>query len=90
MYKYIDEERIYSYPADKHTSFYIEGRNDYYTIIDVVSIGGDMYALLESNKYGEEDVVIVYLGCGQFKSAYLFISSSGKFIKIWNIFSRVL
>lgn len=76
MYKRIltkdDNEIIASYPADSHTSFYVEGRDDYYTIIDAASIISELpdkttiktYVMLESNNFGEEDVIVVYLGRG--------------------------
>lgn len=50
-----------SYPANRYTSFYIEGRDSYYTIIDVLSEDNHIFALLENNELGEDDSIIVVL-----------------------------
>ena len=59
MYK-ITDEATYSLPFDRDTNFYVEGHG-HYTIIDVASYSGSVYALLESNTCGEEDMMVVEL-----------------------------
>ena len=66
-----DSEHELFYPADKHTAFYIEGYGAYYSIIDVLSSDNDIYALLENNELGEEDLCIVKLGSGTNPNCYL-------------------
>ena len=66
-----DSEHELFYPADKHTAFYIGGRNAFYTIIDVVSSDNDLFAMLENNELGEEDIIIVKLGSGVNPNIYL-------------------
>lgn len=59
MYK-ITNEGTYSLPFNKDTNFYVDG-HWHYTIIDVASYNGSVYALLESNTCGEEDMMVVEL-----------------------------
>ena len=59
MYK-ITNEGTYSLPFNKDTNFYVDG-HWHYTIIDVASYNGSVYALLESNTCGEEDMLVVEL-----------------------------
>lgn len=66
-----DEEHELFYPADEHTAFYVEGRDDFYSIIDVVSSDNELFARLESNSLGEEDVIIVRLANGVKPNVYL-------------------
>lgn len=70
-----------AYPADSHTAFYIEGRDAFYSIIDVVSADNKIFALLENNELGEEDVVAVYLGHGDNPNVYLMERYNRKQIK---------
>ena len=75
MFKYVKisdtETAPVFYPADRHTSFKVEGRPGFYTIIDVVSAGQKIFALLESNTLGEEDTVIVSFGHGCQKNIWV-------------------
>ena len=66
-----DSEHELFYPADKHTAFYVEGYNACYSIIDVLSSDNDIYALLENNELGEEDLLIVKLGSGVNPNCYI-------------------
>lgn len=43
------------------TRFGVGDRKDYYTIIDVLVYKGVIYALLESDRYGEDDMLVVKL-----------------------------
>lgn len=70
-----------AYPADSHTAFYIEGRDAFYSIIDVVSADSKIFALLENNELGEEDIVAVYLGQGNNPNVYLIERYNRKQIK---------
>lgn len=85
MFKEIKQSRdqilLLAYPADSHTAFYIEGRDAFYSIIDVVSADNKMFALLENNELGEEDVVVVYLGHGDNPNVYLMERYNRKQIK---------
>lgn len=53
------------YNIDKKTVFRIEGENEhstkFYTAIDAATVGDKTYCLLESNMYGEEDMVVIQL-----------------------------
>lgn len=60
MKKIISENKIYTFPADFRTNFRVEGRG-MYTIIDALVYKNKVYALLESNKYGEEDMLVIKL-----------------------------
>lgn len=51
-----------SYPADERTSFKIDGIDDFYTIIEVASVGDRIFAVLESNTLGEDSMQPVFLG----------------------------
>lgn len=50
--------KLYYYPFDMKTNFRVEGRG-MYTIIDALVYKEKVYALLESNSRGEEDMVVV-------------------------------
>ena len=76
-----DKVRQLSYPANSHTAFYIEGRDAFYSIIDVVSADNKIFALLENNDLGEEDVVAVCLGDGSKPNVYLMERYDRKQIK---------
>lgn len=53
------------YNINKKTTFRIEGENEhstkFYSIIDAATVGDSTYCLLESNMYGEDDMVVVKL-----------------------------
>ena len=65
MYKevlYQGEKLNLSYPADERTSFRIDGIDDFYTIIEIASVGDCIFAILESNTLGEDSMQPVFLG----------------------------
>ena len=50
---------IYSYPINKKTSIKVEGRYGSWSIIDACLSGDNIYALLESNQYGDETALLL-------------------------------
>lgn len=60
MYKEFENGVKISLPWTTDTNIYVEGYGTY-TILDVASSGLDIYALLESNIRGEEDMLVVTL-----------------------------
>ena len=60
MYKEFENGVKISLPLTMDTNIYVEGYGTY-TILDVASFGLDIYALLESNIRGEEDMLVVTL-----------------------------
>lgn len=65
MLKQFPNGRIITFPATSKTPIRVECENihtcNFFTIIDVASVGKNTYALLENNLYGEEMTLLVRL-----------------------------